>query len=367
MNNVSDFSIPASIARVACKAAKTSFIDLPILFEYIDGDKVGLLNGKLYIGSQKSLFGTLWGISFAYLNDFQKITSVELFEDDRVRMDALVATYNFYYTIFHDPSYISSAKPEAFISQRLYQYPLVWIILRDVICPCYDIELKNLKVVAGCSPYLNVAQAFKKKDVEGKPEFNDSEIPFVFSNAEVVYKPCLMASLLVSSISALGLDVRIILRELLESELRDKFVGLAKLAFKDDKKVNDFMLFLVTEADIINKIDVIINDNKPGVPSRTGKFAQQESMSGAANGISNSFWYLGLIEKMLDNSRGSDWDTYFSLEPYRNELFDKINEARKDKGLDGLSYEALLRIKSKENTKEDIKILENLIAPNRVW
>jgi hypothetical protein len=103
------------------------------------------------------------------------------------------------------------------------------------------------------------------------------------------------------------------------------------------------------------------------VEASSDKMTKTAQFGFGEDGITSSWWYLGLLEKMLGVSRGSDWSTYKSLHPFFQELWDKIEKARIKKGREGLSYEALLRIKSKENDPKNVKVIEKMLASDRVW
>ena len=59
--------------------------------------------------------------------------------------------------------------------------------------------------------------------------------------------------------------------------------------------------------------------------------------------------------------------TYKTLEPFHKELWDKIEAKRAEVGLDGLTYEALLRVQAGENKPEDVKVIEKRLSTDRVW
>ena len=82
---------------------------------------------------------------------------------------------------------------------------------------------------------------------------------------------------------------------------------------------------------------------------------------------SPSWFLLGLIERMLQPVRGSDWTTYNRLEPYVQEVKDEIEKAKQEKGRDGLSFEEMLRIHNGENDSKSGVILEKFIDQNRSW
>jgi len=145
------------------------------------------------------------------------------------------------------------------------------------------------------------------------------------------------------------------------SELKEKVVNSIKLAYNNDKEVNDFLMVLLTFAGIENKVEQLVVDSvKKASSNKIIKKAQ-------VNDLGNSFWYFGLIEKMLEPARRSDWTVYKGLLPWFKEIETKIEKEKVKAGRDGVTYESLLRIKSGENTKEENeRILEKRLGTDRV-
>ena len=91
-------------------------------------------------------------------------------------------------------------------------------------------------------------------------------------------------------------------------------------------------------------------------------------------GLPNQFWQLGVLEKMIEPTRGADWTVYKNLEPYVKEFWDKVEEVRQKRvtnGHDnGVPFNVLLRIKQKQTTdyKTDAtQTIQSLLSSNRVW
>jgi hypothetical protein len=55
------------------------------------------------------------------------------------------------------------------------------------------------------------------------------------------------------------------------------------------------------------------------------------------------------------------------LHPFFEELWNKIEVERKKRGRNGLSYEALLRIKDGEIDPKNVRVIEKMLASDRVW
>ena len=170
-----------------------------------------------------------------------------------------------------------------------------------------------------------------------------------------------MACLIRSCIEIHGLNVQEVLKSILESNVRDKMLGAAKLCFKKDEEYDDFVVILEYMAGIENNIEKTISGTK------TAQYQQLSNSSAFSDGLTSTWWFLGIIERLLEPVRGSDWSTYRELEPLHKALWDRIEKKRKEKGREGLTYEALLRVRSEETKPEDIKLIEKNLSSDRVW
>jgi len=358
VKQVTDYKFCTAILRRACNGAGCLFVDVPVCFDDESGF-VGLRNGQIWIGSPKKLGETFANIIFVYLKNFREITGKEVFGSPSQSDSSSLLIANFIRKLTNrtdDSLNLSFDEP---IVQRLYQYRFVWLLMQDLVCPAYAIPVNNHRIICYDAPKFDIADCFE--EIQG-----EERSLTVFVNAGIEYEPCLFAGLFLASIECHKLDPAKIVQELLESGLRQHFIGLAKLAFQKDEEVDDFIAFLLTFTRLDNKVELII-DKKADILSGDIFSLYKESQH-QRNFSDSSWWYFGLLEKMLESVRGADWTTYKTLTPYLREMWDKIHEARRKKGRDGLNYEALLRIKNKEMDKDEHpQILEVLLGNNRVW
>jgi hypothetical protein len=90
--------------------------------------------------------------------------------------------------------------------------------------------------------------------------------------------------------------------------------------------------------------------------------------TGQANGgMGQAWWYLGLIEKLLDPARGPDWSIHEQLQEETQVLWDKIEAEKIKRGLDPLPMELLLRVQSEDFHQPGHYTIQKLLADNRVW
>jgi len=84
----------------------------------------------------------------------------------------------------------------------------------------------------------------------------------------------------------------------------------------------------------------------------------------------NQFWFLGLMEGMIEPTRGSDWSTTRSLQPYVEEFWNKVEKIKEDRGGNPLPFNSLLALKNEENGDCNVdtnKTLQSLLSSNRIW
>jgi hypothetical protein len=367
MFKISDFTIPCSIIKAACRSRKVPFVDLPVQFNDSTDASMGLIDGVIHVGQPEKFGLASYRLVYIYLINFHIITGIEAFDNDEQKQNSLLLISNFIRQICYRPEVFKESLLTHPVALRLYQFAPVWVLMKDLICPMYDVELKNYQVITYGSPYLDIASCvdMNKNDVviEGQKE------PFIFLNAEVEYKPFQLAALLIAAIKCHGMNESSVIRDIVDSELREKLIGFARLMFRDDNEVNDFICLLLIQSGIDNCAEFIIshtkNNNKVAGDSGIIKTAQSVGMGGDA--ILSTWWFLGLVEKMLETQRGPDWSTYKRLHPWFEKLWNKIEKERQKRGREGLTYEALLRIRSGENNPKHVKIIEKTLASDRVW
>ena len=232
--------------------------------------------------------------------------------------------------------------------------PLVWAAYKDLICPLFNIEVCNVRLVTGEASAIDVSKYFE--DVQETP----SDEPFIFVN-ESARSPVLKnAFVLLAAAEAHGLRTRDVFEKLLMSPLASQFVGLCKLAFVDDNDADEFIALIMKCLDMAS-------DDFPHVRLSSSNKVKKESQMGSTS--SPQWWLLGLPEKMLEPVRGSDWSTYEKLQPMQEAFWDEVKliESKKKQG-EGLPMDLLLRLKDGEEDKTDATItIQNLLSKQRIW
>jgi hypothetical protein len=363
MYKVSDFSLATSILQAACNAVECPFVDLEVRFcnqTDLNMEESKFEDGKIICKKTENMPESVYNIVSVYLNNFNLICGTEVFVNDNQKVEVLVSIANFLRNVLYGSDVVLE-KLEKPVIQRIYQYPMLWIILNDIICPLNDITFTNYEIVLYNSPYVDTSLVVDDViDDSNDDIYREDQV--IFLNADVSYKPCKMACLVKSGIEIHGLNCKDVLKSVLESNAREKLLGAAKLCFNDkDEEYEDFVVILEYIAGISNDIEKTISDTK------TAQREQLGNSSAFSDGLNSTWWFLGVIERLLEPVRGSDWSTYTALEPIHKALWDKIEKKRKEKGREGLTYEALLRVRSEETKPEDIKLIEKNLSSDRVW
>lgn len=343
MFKISDFSIAHNVIKTACKAVCCNFSDLEVVID----DPFCFNDEKIYVGKTKTLPETIFNIIYLYLENFHKIHDVEIFCHEKQSKETYYLLMAFLRGLAYKGKMGIESRPLEPVALRLYQFPLPWLIMK-LVGASKDIKIDNVKIIAGGSPFVDTVSCEKGEDED-----------FIFLNTDISYEPCQLACLVCAAIKHHKLDINSVLNDLLETDLCNYIYGLAKLEFEDDKLVQEFFQILKSKSNKDIDYEKLISNFDD---IKTAQFG-----GAALDGFSNSWWFLGLIEQLLEPSRGSDWSTYELLEPLHKELWDKIEKERQKAGKDGVSFESLLRIKDGETELKDVKLIEKNLGSDRIW
>lgn len=343
MYSLLDYKLVSSIIKSICKKVNVNFVDLEIIFD--KNNKIAFEDNKIIIGNPDNLPLAMYRMIEMYVKNFEKICGKKITENDIHNFNILNALFNYlrYISFSLNGEKIKLEKP---VPQRLYQQELSWVIVKDIICPAYNKEINNCLVILYGTPWIDISFYFE----------DEQKNKYIISNTDIGNEVVRQSSLLCDVIKLHGFFPNDLISKINKTEIFDKIYGVAKLAF-EEKDSLDFMnlLKVFSGCDNEENIDKVLDNHEVKTAQSVG-----------AN-MGSSWWFLGLIEKLLEPARGSDWSTYKELEPFYRELQQKIDEKRKKTGREGLTYEALLRINSGEVDPKDIKLIENNLASDRIW
>jgi len=147
--SISDYKMAESILRSICDYHNVKFINIEIKFDE-DGE-LGLIDGKILIGNPKNLALALYRIISICIENFDKIYNKNIFCNDLHRFNLLNAIFNYFKKIS------SIGDKEELVWQRLYQQEIIWTIMKDIICPAFDVTIDNCLIALYSTPWVDVA------------------------------------------------------------------------------------------------------------------------------------------------------------------------------------------------------------------
>tara|TARA_Y100000310_G_scaffold57488_2_gene52695 strand:+ start:27739 stop:28815 length:1077 start_codon:yes stop_codon:yes gene_type:complete len=357
INKVSDFRIAESVLRSLCEENSCVFKDVETSF---DEGKIG----SLFVGDAKNVSHTIYKIISLYIQESPRILGKQLIPDPNKKDDFLIGLANYLRGLVHADNVFSDSA-EGLHKQKLYQRPFVWLVMKNIICPVYDKPLKNTDVVCGESPYIDVAKYYAKGDINKNGKSND---PFIFVNI-IDNSDVQNAFLIIEAIKSYGLSPVEVIKDIYEGELYDKFYGLLKLALNSEKNIIQF------ENILLNVLNIDLLSLGKEVTGNTREMGVQKVAQNLYPETSSQWWYLGIVEKLLDPARGDDWSTHYNLERYNESFWDNVEKLRKKKAKKGgewsqLPFNKLLELKKKhtvEHEGDPNLLVQRMLTDTRIW
>ena len=351
---ISDFKLAEFLIKRLCDHKGCPFVDAGLSF-----DNESQSNGSWSIGRSKNIGHTIYKIVQHYVNNVCTQDGRHLFDDETQKQDFLIATAAFLRHLAYGSSSFDEGQHDGFNALRLYQEPLVWILVRDLICPIYHKKFVNYQIIAGSSPFIDIGMFCKKGSFDGK----DPEQSFIFTNMGVQNQAIRSVFLLLAAIESLQLSPDKLVRDVFESEISEKFVGMVKLAFENDQDVENFIMTLLGLVGLYSDDfpDLKLGNN---IESGLKQIKEAQYFNNPA-----MWWYFGVLEKLLEPARGADWGTRQSLNPFIEEFWDKVEHFRQKKvhKADGVPFNTLLEIKSEDHKTDATKTLQSLLGSERIW
>jgi len=349
--SVNDFVLAKFILQFLCDKRNVTYHNIELSFNKEE-------DNKLYIGKTKNVFHTVFCIVSKYINCSQKILGREFFVDEIQKQNFLTSlSINLQEIMKNKESFYSSLGSP--IRQTLYRYSLIWIIMKDIICPMFQIPLKNIDVIVDNMPNIDFCKFYDKLDKK-----NNSDISSCIVINDINNPILLNACLFISVLNSYDLDPSSVIKSVLESSMRDKFLGLLKISLENDCKVKSFMLFLIMFCGLKYK-DVPNNDKFYNFI----KEAQLQPYDTTGHGT-GQFWFLGLIEGLLEGYRGNDWSITKALGPKIDVFWNKVKKIEKERKGNVLPLSSLLFLKNEDydlNNKDCTKTIQSLLEDERIW
>lgn len=354
MSKVSDFKISMSVIRKICEKHNTNFVDVSISFDEE-------ITGTLFIGKTKNISHTIFKIVAEYITKSLDIVDVQLMPDESDRDNFFIVLAsnlrNFMYGDDLDYNFVDDAHV-----MRLYQFPIVWLLLKDIICPIYNKDLTNLKIICDGNAEVDLAKYYKKEEL---PSDDISDESFIFVNI-INNRVVQNAFVFIEALGAHDLSPVEVVKKIYSTDLYYKYKGLLDISLEEEE-VYDFECAIMENLGI--NFYSMISHKIACLRPNLIKTAQN-----SVPGLPNQFWQMGLIEKMMEPTRGADWTVYNNLEPYVKEFWDKVEDVRKKRiengHDDGVPFNSLLRIKQRQTVgyeTDHTQTIQSLLSSNRVW
>lgn len=350
---ISNFSLVHKALQVLCKRLDCDFIDLPVRFEEVDSpsfDKRGIV-----IKKGKSVLDTMVYIYSAYVNAMGAICgrNIDTLEARHSLTNLFIAMLRDFRTEYGSKSAFNS--DDTFL-MKLDQFPVVWLLLKNIFCPYKNLPLTNARVVATSASDHDVAIYVK----EGDKIENADEYPCIFVNLDIE-KNAVRSAFLLAEALRLHMDEKespeALIREVFSNFfMRDRLIDFLGMAFINDDEVSNFLAVLSILCQSKEIEDIAMGVKKLG-----------DVKTAQANPYVGNWWFLGLHEKMLDSVRGPDWSTSVALKNFNQELWDKVEDERKRRGMSELPFELLLRVQSEGLQTTPNQTMQELLSKTRIW
>jgi len=354
---ISDFIVARRILEIVCHKNRCDFVNLAIDFgkhePCFDYD-----SQVLKLPEEATFPQTVYSIVSLYIDNMAFICKKQIpNEEDRM------AVKNFALALSRDFA-TSDAKlstnRDDIHAMRLDQFPVVWMLLKAIICPARNLPLNNLQIVTGPSGVADGAVLID--DTADSSVKRDK--PFVFVNLDIEAEAVRAAFLLVEVLRYLCKQVDsdsgaedIMRSAISEFYLRSKIVDFISMAYPEPEKAADFFATL----------SIICNSEDMEVIAVKLMAEDADDMVRTAQGMADNWWFLGLTEKMLEPARSEDWTVYETWKPITEELWAKVETQRRVRGLDEVPFEMLLRIMAEEQVTDETQTLQGLLSDDRIW
>jgi hypothetical protein len=125
-NKISDYKLAESIVRKLCKKNGVSFVDVPVDF---DGNVVNALSLK----GCRNIAHTTFKIVGEYISKSLEITGVQFLPDEPDKDEFLIVLAANMKNFMYGENYQGETDDEPHVL-RLYQYPIVWTLMKNLIC-----------------------------------------------------------------------------------------------------------------------------------------------------------------------------------------------------------------------------------------
>lgn len=353
---IKDFKLANSFLKAIANKNKKLFenIDFSEMDIFFDEKNKQSNEAWLVINDSKNIAHTNFKIISEYIDVCDKYNA-NIFKNEKIKKFILISYANCLRVMFFNGNRLDNYLEDEITVQYLYQRPLMWTLVKNLFCPIYDLDYEkynNIKIMIGSNCNVDIARYYKKEN-------------FIFVN-EINNQVCENAFLMVEILKMMGLKPIKVINDIIDNDLYDKFYTPLKIAFDLNKNVYDFILILscILGYDFINKIN-----KKNKISSSNIKCAQAFPSE-----IPYQWWYLGIIDRMMEPSRKVNYDFELELEKDVENFWNKVEKWREKynnkKGTArSVPFNILLKLYNNEydlNNSTDVTI-QSLLSSERIW
>ena len=343
---ISDFALPFRAIQLLCHKLKQQTVDVPIVF--MDGP-TRHENGVFYLPENSSIGKTMFSIFYLYLRYYLESAPDEIKAKAAQFFLAIIRD-------FQNQNDLFQAIPNNdVLSMRLSQFPFVWLVLKNMVCPLRRMQIQNVRIVAGRSSKVDACRYFTEVDLRGTTLPAES-FPFIFVNLDVGSEAVRSAHLLVEGVRAMTDESpEDVLRGIFSDFfMKDKLIQFAQSVFTEEQDEKNFFAAL----------SILCRSEEFETLAVQSSVKTQKEAQSFNNG---PWWFMGLTEKMLEPARSEDWTATEVWKPFIEELWTKVETERRKRGLDEVPLELLLRIQSEDFKTDETRTLQSLLSDDRVW
>tara|TARA_B100001778_G_scaffold334967_1_gene349807 strand:+ start:13745 stop:14842 length:1098 start_codon:yes stop_codon:yes gene_type:complete len=357
--HISDFLLPHRILRIVCHQLDADFVDLGI--EFKPKVEPSLKGGVMVLPEEESLTRNMFAMVSIYVYYLKSIVGVSLpseSERQAVVNFALSVIRGLAYDFENESIDPIESNGDA-IAMRLDQFPMVWGLLRNIICPAQRLEFSNMRIIAGHSGIAD-ACIWVNEETEQGPRMTNNEGSFIFVNLDVQSSSVRSAFLLYEALHSMcdsEEDVPAVISDTFcNFYMKERMVDFVRMSFTNDQEAASFfaVLSILCANEDLEKIAFEVYQDSKDSMKRTAQMA-------------TNWWFLGLTEKMLEPARSEDWGVYETWKTITDDLWNRVENERRVRGLDEVPFEMLLRIQSDDMQVDEKSTLQGLLNEDRIW
>lgn len=347
MRKISDYKISFSTLNNICNVLGEKCINF---FVELDSNLTSpvLSNNQIRIPPSTNWAQTNYFICAAYLNNINTIYGRYIVSSEHLNY-YLILSSSIFRQIYYAGDHIN-VEP---VKLSVYNYPLLWNVMKNIICPLFNKDLSYIDIYEVDDPYMDIACFYPKNEKLDEPAIFVNNL-----GNDLIKNVFLFLELLKSC----NLVPSLVLKDIFTSEIYEQFYGCLLLALSE-QEAEYFVHYLISYMDDENTSEIFAIKKA----SKNNKISKESQMRLPEKG--HQFWFLGLTELMMEPVRKPGSDVYQALEQEVKEFWDKVEGIKKKQGKKEVPFDQLLAIRNYIDNKgtDSNTALQKLLADDRVW